>query len=123
MSFFSKSEYIELNLPFEYIDDIDDADAGLISLESSIDMEGARKYCFASFLVHHKDIDKMDDMIDLLKIPHEKTVIVKFKYKDGVYKDFKFDLDNLAYAYNDERFKRMELVCWGLNDKPAKEFS
>ena len=49
MSFFSKPEYRELYVPFDFIDDSDDAYAGLISLESCVRIEGVRKYCFPHF--------------------------------------------------------------------------
>lgn len=121
MSFFSKPEYKEFNLLFEYVDYPDDYEAGSISIESCVYIEGERKYCCASFVISQKDIDEMDDMIELIKNPHEKTVKVKLKFKDGKCKDFRFDLNSLAVAYNDERFRRMELTGWSLKDKPFKE--
>ena len=45
-----------------------------------------------------KDLDTMDDMIRLLKTPHEKTIKLILKFKNEKYKDFKYDLDSLADA-------------------------
>lgn len=116
MSFFAKPEYREFSVSFDFLEDSDDAYAGLISLQSCVSIEGVRKYCFASFLVHFKDLDTMDDMIRLLKTPHEKTIKLILKFKNEKYIEFKYDLDSLADAFNDERFRRMDLACSGTND-------
>ena len=62
-------------------------------------------------------------MIRLLKTPHEKTIKLILKFKNEKYKDFKYDLDSLADAFNDERFRRMDLCGWRTNDKCVKEIN
>lgn len=64
-----------------------------------------------------------EKIIELLKNTAGKTVKVTVKVKNGVSKDFKLDINSLAEAYNNERFKSLLLLGWGLNDKSYKELT
>lgn len=124
MGLFTKSEYKELLLPFKYVESDEDFEAGIISLEAFGNVFGEEKYCFASYdLSKHIMYDNGDyeQMIQLLKNTEGKSVNVIFKFKNGKYKNFKFDLDSLAQVCNDERFKSMDMLGWGLNDKSFAE--
>lgn len=116
--FFTKYEYKEIMLPIVYDNNSDDLYAGLISIEAYGNISGENKYCFASYSA---DLKFIDELAALLKNSYGKSVKVILKIKKGKIKDFKIDLDSLAKAYNDERFKQLELVGWGLNDKSFKE--
>lgn len=115
--FFTKPEYREIVLPLIYDNNPEDLYAGMISIEAYGNILGENKYCYASYLVN---LEFIDEMAALLKNSSDKTVKVILKIKKEKVKDFKIDLDSLAEAYNDERFKSFELVCWGLNDKSFK---
>ena len=62
-----------------------------------------------------------EQMIQLLKNSEGKSVRVIFKFKKHKLKYLEIDLDSLAQACNDERFKSMELLSWGLFDKSFEE--
>lgn len=122
--FFTKPEYEEIRLPFIFVDDPADLEAGGISIEAYGTIFGEKKYCFAGYkLKDPKMYDNGDyeQMIDLLKDSAGKTVKVTLKIKKGIPKDFKIDVNSLAEAYNDERFKSLDLLGWGFNDKSFKE--
>lgn len=119
---FAKPEYEEINLPFIFVDDPADSEAGGISIEAYGHIHGEKKYCFASYeLKNSKMYDNGDyeQMINLLKNSSDKTVKITLKMKKGIPKDFKIDVNSLAQAYNDERFNSL----WGLNDKSFKELN
>ena len=50
-----------------------------------------------------------------------KTIKVILKIKKGKLKDFKIDLGSLAEVCNNEKFKSLELIGWGLNDKSFED--
>ena len=123
---FSKPEYEEIMLPFIFIKDPDDLEAGVISIEAYGHIYEKKKYCFASYtLKNNKMYDNGDyeQMIDLLKNSADKMVKVILKIKKGIPKAFKIDVNSLAEAYGDERFKSLELVSWGFNVKSARELN
>lgn len=121
--FFTRPEYEEIRLPFIFVDDPTDLEAGAISIEAYGTVFGEKKYCFATYeLKNPKMYDSGDyeQMIDLLKNSVGKTVKVTIKIKKSIPKDFKIDVDSLAEAYNDERFKLLDLLGSGFNDKSFK---
>ena len=87
----------------------------LIAITSSI--LGEHKYCFASYVVNKKYLDNIEEMADLLKNSYGKTVKVILKINNGIVKKATIDLDSLSAAYNDNRFKFMEVAGWGYGDK------
>ena len=117
---FAKPEYKEIELPFVFVEDPADSEAGGISIEAYGHILGQKKYCFASYeLKNSKMYDNGDyeQMIGLLKNSADKTVKVTLKIKNGIAKSFKIDVNSLAQAYNDERFNSLSLLSWGFNDK------
>ena len=124
MMFLTKPEYTELRLPFRFVDDPADLEAGGISIEAYGTVYGQMKYCFAAYDLKHPRMYENGDyeqMIGLLKNSVGKTVKVTFQLKKGVPKGFKIDVDSLAEAYGDERFKALDLLAWGLNDARFEE--
>lgn len=113
-----KAEYKEMILPFIYDDNPEDLYAGLISIEASGVILGECKFCYASYLA---DLNYIDELADLLRNGPGKTVKVIFKMKKGKVKDLEISLDSLAEAFNDERFKKLEVAGRGLNDKSYKD--
>lgn len=90
----------------------------MISIEAYGNISGENKYFYASYSA---DLKFIDELADLLKNSYGKSIKVILKIKKGKIKNFKIDLDSLANSYNDERFKQLELVGWGLGDKSFKE--
>lgn len=129
MPLFSKSTYREIELPF--ITDVysnweQDYEAGFINIEAFGIIDGEYKYCYSSYILtkpNMYDDGSYENMLELLKAPDEKTVIIKLRYRKNKLKDFELDIKSLADAYNDDRFLQMELVGWGLNDKSCMEIA
>lgn len=118
--FFSKPEYREIMMPFKFDDSPDDFACGGISIEAFGDVFGEEKYCYASYILQDKkmyDNGEYEELRKLLKDVNGKNVKVVFKLIKGKTKDFKVDLDSLGKACGDDRFRTLELVGWGMNDK------
>lgn len=130
---FSKTEYKEIFLPFKYereeprISELqggkysyakDEIYRGSIGIEAYGNIFGENKYCYSLYSADEKIID---EIVDLLKNNPDKTVKVVLKIKKGKLKDFKIDLDSLAGVYNNQKFKLLELMGWGLNDKSFED--
>ena len=63
----------------------------------------------------------IDEIVNSLKNNPDKTIKVILKIKKGKLKDFKIDLGSLAEVCNNEKFKSLELIGWGLNDKSFED--
>ena len=123
---FSKPEYKEIELPFIFVDDPADSEAGGISIEAYGHIFGQKKYCLASYELKNSKMYENGDyeqMICLLKNSADKTVKITIKIQKGIPKDFKIDVNSLAQAYNDERFNSLSLLSWGFNDKSFNELN
>lgn len=126
MSFFTKSTYKEVSLPFihdcyaqEYEENLK---AGLLDIEAY----GMQKYFYASFVLKKRDMYSNGDyeqMIELLKESQGREVTVRLKYKKERLVGFTILLESLAKAYGDDRFLELELCGWGINDISCKERS
>ncbi len=122
--FFTKPTYEEIRLPFRFDKNPEDKDVGLISIEAYGMIGGQTKYCYASYTL--KDVrmygnGDYEQMMDRLKEAGDKTVKVLLKLKNGMPKDFKIEAESLAEACGDERFRALELVGYGFNDKSFRE--
>ena len=126
MFLFQKPEYKYMEMCF-ILDDFSthesDHERCLIDIEAYGEIDGKIKYCYSSFELKNPKMYENGDfesMLNLLRTPDNKTVLVELKYKNGKLKGFKLKTDSLAKAYNDERFLQLELTGWGLNDKSCK---
>lgn len=130
---FSKTEYKEILLLFKYereepkISELqggkyayekDEIYRDSIGIEAYGNIFGENKYCYSLYSAEENIID---EIADLLKNNTDKTVKVILKIKKGKLKDFKIDLDSLAGVYNNQKFKSLELLGWGLNDKSFED--
>lgn len=130
---FSKTEYKEIFLPFKYereepkISELqggkysyakDEMYRGSIGIEAYGNIFGENKYCYSLYSADEKIID---EIVNSLKNNPDKTIKVILKIKKGKLKDFKIDLGSLAEACNNEKFKSLELIGWGLNDKSFED--
>ena len=130
---FSKTEYKEIFLPFKYereepkISELqggkysyakDEIYRGSIGIEAYGNIFGENKYCYSLYSADEKIID---EIVNSLKNNPDKTIKVILKIKKGKLKDFKIDLGSLAEVCNYEKFKSLELIGWGLNDKSFED--
>lgn len=122
---FSKTEYEEIMLPFKYVKDPNDPDeTGIIDIEAYGSIMGQTKYCFGSFCLTKREMYEngdLEQMIELLKNSAGRTVKVIVKLKKGIAKDAKIDVNSLAEAYGDDRFKALELGGWSFGDISFEE--
>lgn len=124
--FFSKPTYEEIILPFRFIEIPDDSKCELINIEAYGNVFGKNIYCYSWYELKDSKMYRNGDyehIVELLKNSANKTVKVIIKVKNGLPKNFKLDINSLAEAYNDERFKLLSLLGWGLNDKSYEELS
>lgn len=120
MLLFAKPEYVEFMLPFTYIDYPDNMEAGIIDIEAYGEIFGEIKYCYCSYSLTDRRMYENGDfeqLTELLKNPRGRLVKVVVKVKKGSPKDGKIDTESIVQAYNDERFRALELGSWGFNDK------
>ena len=130
---FSKTEYKEIFLPFKYereepkISELqggkysyakDEIYRGSIGIEAYGNIFGENKYSYSLYSADEKIID---EIVNSLKNNPDKTIKVILKIKKGKLKDFKIDLGSLAEVCNNEKFKSLELIGWGLNDKSFED--
>ncbi len=130
---FSKTEYKEIFLPFKYereepkISELqggkysyakDEIYRGSIGIEAYGNIFGENKYCYSLYSADEKIID---EIVNSLKNNPDKTIKVILKIKKGKLNDFKIDLGSLAEVCNNEKFKSLELIGWGLNDKSFED--
>lgn len=122
---FSKPEYKEIYLPFRFVEDNEDKDAGLMSIEAYGNISGEMKYCYITYGFRTKYFKMLDSgdyeqMVDKLRnsigTNIKVTLIIKKKSID-----FKIPPENISEALEDERFNRLECVGRGLNDRPFEE--
>ena len=123
---FIKATFEEIMLPFRLVEVPEDLELGWINIEAYGTILGKDKYCYAWYELKSSNMRRNGDfeqMIDLLKNSAGKMVKVIIKIKKGVPKDFKLDVNSLAEAYNDDRFKSLALLGWGFNNKSYKELT
>ena len=127
MFLFKKPEYKYKEMSF-ILDDFSipepDNERCLIDIEAYGEIDGEMKYCYSSFSLKNPEMYENGDyesMLNLLRTPDNKTLLIELKYKNGKLKSFKLKIESLAKAYNDDRFLQLELLGWGLNDKSCKD--
>lgn len=124
--FFTKPEYVEIRLPFRFIEVPADSECGIINIEAYGSVCGKNKYCYSCYELKDSKMYRNGDfehMVEMLKNSADKTVKVIIKVKKGLPKDFKLDINSLAEVYNDDRFKSLSLLGWGFNDNSCKNLS
>ena len=122
MRLFGKNKYIKMELPFCYIKNKEDIEAGGITIEAYGEIDGEMKFLSATFVLSDlKMYDRSDyeDMIKVLEETKDKKVIVNLKYKKGRLIGFNLDGESLAKNLNDERFNKIEILITGIDDKSA----
>lgn len=123
MFLFKKPEYKYQEMSF-LLDDYTINESGsercLLDIEAYGEIDGETTYLYSSFSLKKQEMYENGDfesMLNLLRDPYNKTVLIKLIYKKGILKDFRLEKESLAKAYNDERFLQLELACWGITKK------
>lgn len=109
MGLFSKTEVIEVILPFKLITPTpEDREACIIDIEAYgyID-NGANKYYYASVYINNAVYDEFVDKLANLK---DKRIKLITKVKNGLVKKFDIDFKDLSNKLQDGNFSKAEIV-------------
>ena len=122
MIFGGKAEYKKEELPFCYIKNKEDIEAGGITIEAYGEIDGEMKFLSATFVLSDLKMYDRNDYKDMMRVMEEtkdKKVVLDLKYKKERLVDFKLDSESLAKNLNDERFNKIEILITGIDDKSA----
>ena len=122
MIFWGKAEYKKEELPFCYIKNNEDIEAGGITIEAYGEIDGEMKFLSATFVLSDlKMYDRNDyeDMIRVIEETKNKKVSLDLRYKKERLEGFNLDSESLAKNLNDERFNKIEILITGIDDKSA----
>ena len=113
MRLFGKNKYITMELPFCYIKNKEDIEAGGITIEAYGEIDGEMKFLSATFVLSDLKMYDRNDYEDMIKVLEET------KDKKGRLIGFNLDGESLAKNLNDERFDKIEILITGIDDKSA----
>ena len=122
MIFGGKAEYKKEELPFCYIKNKEDIEAGGITIEAYGEIDGEMKFLSATFVLSDlKMYDRNDyeDMIRVIEETKNKKVSLDLRYKKERLVGFNLDSESLAKNLNYERFNNIEILITGIDDKSA----
>ena len=120
MIFGGKAEYKKEELPFCYIKNKEDIEAGGITIEAYGEIDGEMKFLSATFVLSDlKMYDRNDyeDMIRVIEETKNKKVSLDLRYKKERLVGFNLDSESLAKNLNDERFNKIEILITGIDNK------
>lgn len=118
MGIFSKCECKKIELPFYYIREKEDIDAGGFSIEAYGEINGQTQYFYASFILSDcrmYDNGDYNEMINVLESAGNNSIELELKIKNGKIKGFTIDAKSLAHSLEDKKFEKIEILyqSWG----------
>ena len=123
MGIFSKYEYKKIELPFYYIREKEDIEAGGFSIEAYGEINGQTQYFYASFILSDcrmYDNGDYNEMINILESAKNNSVELELKIKKGEIKGFTIDAKSLAHSLEDSRFEKIEAILWNWGKESRK---
>jgi hypothetical protein len=123
MGIFSKYEYKKIELPFYYIREKEDIEAGGFSIEAYGEINGQTQYFYASFILSDcrmYDNGDYNEMISILESAKNNSVELELKIKKGEIKGFTIDAKSLAHSLEDSRFEKIEAIFWNWGKESRK---
>lgn len=124
MGLFSKKTRKETNLPFVLIENVEEMEAGFVTLEMYGAIDGNMKYLNASYTLKKQfmyEDGSYEEILKHLKAAENRNVRVELIYKGEKLVNFVMDLNSLALTSSDDRVTDMEYVGSGINDKSERE--
>lgn len=124
MGLFSKKTKKETNLPFVLIENAEEREAGLITLEMYGAIDESMKYLNASYTLKKQSMYEngaYEEILNHLKSAENRNVRVELIYKGDKFVNFAMDLNNLALTCGDDRIADLEYVGSGINDQSERE--
>ena len=120
MGLFSKKTRKETNLPFVLIENVEEMEAGFVTLEMYGAIDGNMKYYTLKKQFMYED-GSYEEILKHLKAAENRNVRVELIYKGEKLVNFVMDLNSLALTCSDDRVTDMEYVGSGINDKSERE--
>lgn len=120
---FGKITYKKVKLPFHYIKEEVDYDAGAISIEAFGDIDGEKIFLYMTFVLTNSymyDNGDYDEMIKKLENSQDKKVNLILKYKKNKLVGFELEQGTLANSMNDQRFDAIEFLCSSISNVSTK---
>ena len=120
---FGKITYKKVKLPFHYIKEEVDYDAGAIGIEAFGDIDGEKIFLYMTFVLTNSymyDNGDYDEMIKKLENSQDKKVDLILKYKKNKLVGFELEQGTLANSMNDQRFDAIEFLCSSISNVSAK---
>ena len=118
MGRFSKYECKKMKLPFYYIRDKEEIDAGGFGIEAYGKIDGQIQYFYAFFMLSDcrmYDNGDYNEMIKVLDSMGENIIEIEVKIKKGKIKGFIIDEKSIAHSLRDKKFEKIENIfrSWG----------
>lgn len=118
-----KITYKKVKLPFHYIKEEVDYDAGAISIEAFGDIDGKKIFLYMTFGLTNSymyDNGDYDEMIKKLENSQDKKVDLILKYKKNKLVGFELEQGTLANSMNDQRFDAIEFLYSSISNVSTK---
>lgn len=120
MGIFGQKEYKTVELPFCYVKEKEDDEAGAISIEANGIIEGVNTFFYATFVLPDCAMYENGDykeMISELENIQDAKVSITLKYRRNKLINFMIDDISLSKSIGDQRFENVEFVFLSFGEK------